>query len=347
MIALVAIRLKDIARDVGVSVITVSKVLRNHPDIGEQTRERVLQRVRELNYQPNIAARALVTGRSYSVGLVAPDLVHAFFSELAKGLSSILRDRGYGLLITSTQEDPELERQEIERMLARRVDALVLASSQCNGGFLREFAQRDVRLILVDRKFDGVTFPFVGIDDERAGELATRHLIEVGCERIAHILGPEISTAEGRLAGYREALARAGRPIRGSFIVREPSSDDSGEICGYHAMRKLLQLDPRPDGVFCFNDPMAMGAIQAILEAGLRIPHDIAVIGCGNLMYAPYLRVPLSSIDQDMVAMGARVGELALSMIEAPKRETKRPAAPQQVLMDTRLVARASTARIE
>jgi LacI family transcriptional regulator len=337
----VAIRLKDIARDVGVSVITVSKVLRNHPDIGEQTRERVLQRVRELNYQPNVAARALVTGRSYSVGLVAPDLVHAFFSELAKGLSGILRDRGYGLLISSTQEDPELE-----RMLARRVDALVLASSQCNGGFLREFAQRDVRLILVDRKFDGVAFPFVGIDDERAGELATQHLIDVGCERIAHILGPEISTAEGRLAGYREALARAGRPIRGSFIVREPSSDDSGEICGYHAMRKLLKLDPRPDGVFCFNDPMAMGAMRAILEAGLRIPEDIAVIGCGNLMYAPYLRVPLSSIDQDRVAMGARAGELALSMIEAPKREGKR-STPQQVLMDTMLVARESTARIE
>ena len=124
------VRMKDIARDLGVSVVTVSKVLRNHSDIGEETRERVLKRMKELNYRPNLAARALVTGHSLTMGLVVPDLVHPFFAEVAKGISRTLRKKGYSLLISSSEEDAELEQQEIEQLLARRVDALVVASAQ-------------------------------------------------------------------------------------------------------------------------------------------------------------------------------------------------------------------------
>src|SRR5690349_6833248 len=124
------VRLKDIARDLNVSIVTVSKVLRNHGDISEATRRRVLQRVKELNYRPNLAARALVTGRTYTMGLVVPDLVHPFFAEVAKGLSRALRKQGYSLLISSSEEDAELEQQEIDQLLARRVDALVVASAQ-------------------------------------------------------------------------------------------------------------------------------------------------------------------------------------------------------------------------
>lgn len=335
-----AIRLKDIARDVGVSVITVSKVLRNHPDIGEQTRERVMQRVKELNYQPNLAARALVTGRSYSVGLIVPDLVHAFFAELAKGLSGALRDAGYGLLISSTVEDAERERQEIERMLARRVDALVVASTQSSTQTWLDLQERGVHIVLVDRRFPGVDLPFIGIDDVRAGLMATEHLIQAGCKRIAHILGPHVSTAEGRLEGYRQALANAGMSMPEDYIVREATGDHAGEISGYHAMRKLLAIEPRPDGVFCFNDPAAMGAMRAIHETGLCIPQDIAMIGSGNVVYAPYLRVPLSSIDQDAPAMGVRAGQMALSLIES-----KTPPKPETVMVDIRVIARESTLR--
>ena len=122
------VRLKDIARDLGVSTVTVSKAIRNHVDISEATKKRVRARMKELNYRPNLAARSLITGRSCMVGLVVPDLVHAFFSELAKGLSSVLRQNGYGLILSSSEEDPSLEKEDIEQMLARRVDALLVAS---------------------------------------------------------------------------------------------------------------------------------------------------------------------------------------------------------------------------
>src|SRR3954464_15623331 len=120
-----AARLKDIARDLGVSVVTVSKVLRDHPDISTETKDRVLKRMKELNYRPNLAARALVTGRSYIAGLVVPDLVHPFFGQVAKGLSQGLRKKGYSLVLSSSEDDPELEQQEIELLLARRVGVLI------------------------------------------------------------------------------------------------------------------------------------------------------------------------------------------------------------------------------
>jgi LacI family transcriptional regulator len=121
-------RMKDIARDLGVSVITISKVLRNHPDVGDETRERVLARVKELDYRPNLAARSLVTGRTYLVGLVVPDLLHPFFAEIAKSLSDVLRGSGYYLIVSSSEEDPELEEEEINQLLARRLDILIIAS---------------------------------------------------------------------------------------------------------------------------------------------------------------------------------------------------------------------------
>src|SRR3974390_2528609 len=127
---LMAITMKDIARDLGVSVVTVSKVLRNHSDISAETRKRVWQRIKELNYRPNPAARTLVTGRTNLIGLIVPDLVHPFFSEVAKGITSRLRSQEYSLIIASSEDDAALERSEIDQMLARRVDALILASTQ-------------------------------------------------------------------------------------------------------------------------------------------------------------------------------------------------------------------------
>jgi len=335
-----ASRMKDIARDLGVSVITVSKVLRNHPDISKETREKVLKRMKELNYQPNYAARALVTGRTFCVGLIVPDLVHPFFAEVAKGLGSALRERGYALLIASSEENSELERQEIAQMLARRVDALVIASTHGSPEHFRQIEAQGVPFVLVDRRFDGLPAHFVGIDDEQAGVLATEHLIEVGCRRIAHIRGPELSTAVGRLFGYKRALERHGIEAPPEYIVTEQTADDAGDASGRQAMERLLGLDPRPDGVFCFNDPAAMGAMMAILDAGLKIPDDIALVGCGNVVYSPFLRVPLSSIDQRSGEIGVRAGQLALRLIESES-----PPPPEVILTAPKLVARASTAR--
>jgi LacI family transcriptional regulator len=181
----------------------------------------------------------------------------------------------------------------------------------------------------------------VGVDDVAAGRLATEHLISVGCRRIAHIRGPAASTAVGRLEGYVQALARHEMSQCEGYILAGRSADVDSWVSGHEAMKKLLGLDPRPDGVFCYNDPIAVGVIDAILEAGLRIPEDIAVIGCGNLHFDRSLRVPLSSVDQQSRAIGERASKLVLSLIEA-----KRPAQPKSILLEPNIVPRESTRRV-
>jgi len=333
-------RLKDIAKDLNLSVVTISKVLRDHPDISQDTRERVLKRMKELNYRPNLAARALVTGRSYIAGLVVPDLVHPFFGQVAKGLSNGLRRKGYSLVLSSSEDDPELERQEIEQLLARRVDVLIVASTQATAETFRNLEAQKVPYVLIDRKFDGLAANFVGVDDAAVGELATTHLLDAGCRRIAHLGGPDVSTALGRRDGFERALRKRGIAVPPGYIETRDHGDDAGGESGYTAMRHILELGPPPDGVFCYNDPTAMGAMKALLEAGLRIPEDVAVAGCGNVAYADFLRVALTSVDQQSDAIGDRTARMALGMLE------KAPAArPRTILLEPKLVVRASTLR--
>lgn len=334
-------RLKDIARDLGLSVVTVSKVLRDHPDISKETRKRVLKRMKELNYRPNFAARTLITGRTWTIGLIVPDLLHPFFAQIAKALSVEVRKNGYSLLISSSDEDPNLEREEIEQLLARRVDVLLIASAQWTLDSFRRIEELKTPYILLDRRLAGLEANFIGVDDKTVGVLAASHLIEQGCGCIAHIRGPEISTAVGRLEGYKEALAAYKMvPLPGHVVSIGTSGDHRGERGGYEAAKKLLANKKRPDGIFCFNDPVALGAMRAILDAGLRIPEDIAVVGCGNLPYSDFLRVPLTSVDQGSDAIGKRAAALALHLaheaeIDRPKSEVIRP----------HIVVRASTLR--
>jgi LacI family transcriptional regulator len=335
------VRMKDIASDMGLSTVTISKVLRGHSDISEETRKRVLKRMDELHFQPNLAARALITGRTWTIGLVVPDLLHPFFAQVAKAVSAAIRGQGYSLIITSSEEDPELERQEIEQLLARRVDAMLIASAQWTVESFRRIEERKIPYVLLDRCFVGLAANFVGVDDEAVGLIATNHLIDQGCCRIAHIRGPETSTALGRVEGYRRALAaRQLAPLPQHIVSIGSSGDDRGEPGGYEAAQKLLSANPRPDGIFCFNDPVALGTMRAILDAGLRIPEDIAVVGCGNVLYSDFLRVPLTSVDQDSTAIGRIAAELALNLVG-----TKTPVRPRTELINPKLVVRASTLR--
>ena len=333
-------RMKDIAKDLGVSVMTISKVLRNHPDVGDETRERVLARVKELDYQPNLAARSLVTGRSYLVGLVVPDLLHPFFAEVAKSLSDVLRGSGFSLIISSSEEDPDIEEQEINQLLARRLDALIIASCRLTVDLFFRIEQRKTPYVLIDRTLPGLTANFVGVDDEAVGRLATKHLIDIGCKRIAHIRGPETSTGVRRMDGFRHALTQAGLAIVDAYIISEPKGDVETKQRGAEAMRQLLSLRPRPNGVFCFNDPLAMGAMNYALDQGIRIPEDLAVIGCGNLHYDDSLRVPLSSIDQHSRQIGEQAARLALAILHS-----KVPLRPETVILQPQLVVRGSTRR--
>jgi LacI family transcriptional regulator len=337
-----ATSMKDIARDLGVSVVTVSKVVRNISDISEETRNRVLKRIKELNYTPNAAAQALVTGRSRVIALIVPDLLHPFFAEVAKGLSAALRSQAYSLVISSSEEDPALEQKEIEHLLARRVDALIIASVQTAAQSFARIEEQRTPYVLIDRKFDGLTANFIGVDDALVGRLATQHLIDVGCQRIAHIGGGGVSTALERLEGYTRTLEKHGLSAPRDLIVsRTTHADDLGDVTGYAAMERLLALRPRPDGVFCYNDPTAMGAMLAILDHGLMIPDDIAVVGCGNVHYSKFLRVPLTSISQQTEAMGRKAGQLALSLVKA-----KAAGPARTILLKPRLEVRQSTSKV-
>ncbi len=332
-----AVRLKDIAKDLGVSTVTVSKVLRGNTDIGERTRQLVLDRMRELNYQPNMMARGLASGRSYTVGLVVPDLVHPFFGEFAKSLGGALRRSGRALIIASSEEDPEIERQEIRTLLSRGVDVMLIASCQPNPEPV-SFSGERVPFVLVDRNFPTMQANFVGSNDVKVGELATRHLIELGRRRIAHIGAQEMSPSMDRLTGYRRALAAAGIPASKKLVVTRKRFEETGDSVGYQAMQELLAGKVRPDAVFCYNDLSAIGAMQAALHAGLRIPQDIAFVGCGNLRYAEYLKIPLTSIDHATDKMGELAAKLALELAADSKQ------APQTLLLDPKLVVRQSSA---
>jgi len=334
------IRMKDIARDLGVSVVTISKVLRNHPDVGEQTRERVLARVKELDYRPNLAARSLVTGRTCMVGLVVPDLLHPFFAEIAKSLSDVLRENGYCLIVSSSDEDPELEEHEINHLLARRLDTLIIASCRSTVELFLRIEKQKTPYVLIDRSFPGLSPNFVGVDDEMVGKVATQHLLDIGCQRIAHIRGPKTSPGMFRLEGYKRTLVEAGMKIADEYIIAEPKGDVETRKRGAEAMRQLLSLKPRPDGVFCFNDPLAMGAMNYALDQGLRIPEDIAVIGCGNLHYDDSLRVSLSSINQHSRLIGEEAGRITLGILKS-----RMAPMPVAVVLQPELVIRASTMR--
>jgi LacI family transcriptional regulator len=332
--------MKDIARDLGVSIVTVSKVLRNHPDVGDETRNRVLARVKELDYRPNLAARSLVTGRTYLVGLVVPDLLHPFFAEIAKSLSDVLRQNGYYLIVSSSQEDPDLEEQEINQLLARRLDTLIIAPCRTTADLFFRIENQKTPYVLIDRSLPGLSANFVGVDDEAIGMFATKHLIEIGCERIAHIRGPETSPGIRRLEGYKRALAQAGLKIMNDYIIAERKGDVDTRQHGAEAMRQLLSLKPRPDGLFCYNDPLAIGAMNYALNRGLRIPEDIAVIGSGNLHYDDSLRVPLSSIDQHSRQIGEEAARVTLGILKS-----KVPPKPEIVMLQPELIVRASTLR--
>jgi LacI family transcriptional regulator len=333
-----AVTMLDIARDLKVSVVTVSKVLRNQGRISAATRKRVLRRAKELHYQMNWVARSLVTRRTYTIGLLLPDFTHPFFAEIARAVAQTVRPHGYHVIISYFEEDPALEVSEADSLLARQVDGLIIASAQpvrCLDMF-RQIQGRNVPFVLIDRPIAGLQASFVGADNRAIGRLATEHLIARGCRRIAHLRGPEIGIAAERFEGYRKALAGRGLRVRPHYAVPGGHGDETG----YEAMRRLLRLRPIPDGVFCYSDPVAIGAIKAILEAGLRVPEDVSVVGAGNVHFSDLLAVPLTTVDQGTCQMGARAAELLIERILL-----KRTARPQKILISPKLVERESTRR--
>jgi LacI family transcriptional regulator len=329
--------MKRIADELGVSITTVSKVLNNRADIGHATRARVLAKVAELGYQPNAVARSLTLRRTHTLGIVIPDLMHSFFVEIVAGLETVASARGFGLLLCSSNEDPAKERDEIEMLRQRQVDGIVIASVNAAGNtdVLQRLAALGIGLVMIDRDdHPAVRCDRVVTDDEKVGRLATSHLIEQGRRAVAHIAGPAIIHAKRRAEGYHAALKAHGVRGHADWLARGGFM----EADGYRAMKKLLALRPRVDGVFAANDPAAIGAMKAIWEAGLRVPEDIAIVGAGDIAHGDLLRVALTTVSWSREDQGKRAAELILGRIESEADDKFR-----RVVIPPQLVVRRSS----
>ncbi len=192
------VTLKVIAKALGVSVMTVSKVMRDQAGVAAKTRKRVQSKAAELGYRPNLTARSLVTGQSSQVGIIVPTLLHPFFAEVLDGLASTLQQGGYAVMISSSLEKPAIEEAAIEQLLAHRLDGLIIASCNSSPEKFEQLAEQKIPFVLIDRYFPSFKTNFVGVDDVAVGRIATEHLIEMGCKRIAHIRGLEFTTGIGR-----------------------------------------------------------------------------------------------------------------------------------------------------
>ncbi len=326
--------LADIARALGVSKMTVSRAINNHPEISPETRARILDAAHRMNYRPNQFARALTTNRSYLLGVIVPDLMHSYFAEICRGIEAVAKPLGYQNLICSTDEEEANEESEVEALLPR-TDGLILASSASveETKFYRRLTRERAKIVLIDRQLEGIKCPMVTTDDVKVGSLATEHLLSLGHRRVGHLKGTVASTAAMRFAGYKRALEKHHVPFE-PRLVRECGFTEAD---GYRAMSEWISSGDFPSAIFAANDPAAIGAMNAIAKVGLNIPEDIAIVGGGNIHYGDMLRVPLTTIAWSTAEMGNAAARLVIDLVEG-----KRGIKEQHVIVEPELVVRAS-----
>ncbi len=327
--------LEQIAELSGVSRSTVSRVINNDPNVSDQTREKVMQVVRRVNYVPNAAARGLAAGRTHVIGLVIPMGVSTLFTDpyfplLIQGVSAACNAREYSVMLWLAE--PEYERRQIRQiMYSGLIDGVIIASMLTNDSLVQALIDGDLPFMLVGRHPTDPRVNYVDADNVNGARDGVRHLLRLGRTRIGLINGPQNMIAGvDRLAGYTLALRERG------LIVQPELITDGGfsEAGGYLAMQQLL---PRqPDAIFAASDAMAMGALRALREAGLRVPEDVALIGFDDLPFAARAEPPLTTVRQPTHRMGAMTVETLIELIEQP------PSSPYHLILPTELVVRAS-----
>ncbi len=307
----------DIANKAGVSIATVSRVFNGSTRVSANTRSNVLKVAADLGYQPHATARSLARRKSSIVSAVIPMLTNYFFVEILRGLQDTLARTEYDLLVFSARTLDEVDGQ-MDRALQRgQAAGIFVFSSPMTGERVTKLSAFNEALVLVDCFHPGLDS--VTTNNLEGGEVATRHLLETGCERLALIMAnPESVPARDRRDGFERALASAGREFDPSHVVTSTDEDHHGynEQSGYDAMRKLLAGKVCPDGVVATSDVQAIGALRAIREAGLSAPEDIRVVGYDDILIARH--VGLTTIRQPMYEMGVMAAERLLSQIEVP-----------------------------
>lgn len=308
-----AIRLRDIAQDLNLSSMTISKVLRGQTDVSAETKARVLKRVRELNYRPNVAARSLRTGQTYSIGMVVSGLEGAFVPALVEGVSDVFRKDGYSLILASADGDAENEDRECELHLGRQVEALLFCLREDASDIPQPLKNSSTPVVLIGRRLPGITSVSVGLRESEVGNLAATHLLAYRSRRIAYMRGRRTAVADQRSTGFREALREANVPLRAEWMI-ELESQEGEFISARIATAKIMRSSPRPDGIVCSSDLAAAGASVAVREAGFSVPEQVQIIGVGNTVEVcePF---GLTSVDLAAAELGHRAARMALRII--------------------------------
>lgn len=303
--------IKDIARIAGVAPSVVSRALNNKYGVKESTRQRIVEIARELGYYPNSAARSLVTRRTEMIGVVMADISEPYYSQTIKGMEYLATQTGYTLLFSNSYENVE-QGQVLHKMISgERVDGLVIVGSNIQEkSFISTLLEREIPFVLVERNFSDPRVNCIWVDNVRGGYLATKFLIDKGHKKIAHIAGNlYFQVALDRIEGYKRALAEAGIGFTEEWVA----AGDFLTEGGYQAMKELLPLGCT--AVFAANDAMAYGALQAIWEAGLSVPDDIAIIGFDDLEFSGLTNPPLTTVRQPRYEMGRRSVEILVSVL--------------------------------
>lgn len=337
------ITIKDIARELGISPSTVSRALKDHPDISRDTKKAVNELAEKLNYQPNIVALNLRTKKTNTIGVVIPELVHFFFSTVISGIEDVAYEAGYNVILAQSNESIEREKSDLKALFNSRVDGMLISISRETTHYehIESILAKGMPIVFYDRMYPNSITSNVIVDDYAGSREAVTHLIEQGCRKIAHLQSsPKLKIAEDRLRGHMDALAEHKLSFPGEYL--EPCPSGSMED-GFRAMTKLLALKNRPDAVFANNDVLAMGALSAIKKAGLSIPKDIALVGFSNWFYSSMLEPPLSSVDQPGFLMGQEAARLLIRQIEIKEKDEEAEIIPETKVLKTKLIIRESS----
>jgi LacI family transcriptional regulator len=326
------VTIKDVAREAGVSVATVSRVWNDADFVSPETRQRVAEVAARLGYSPHGAARSLITRTTFALGVLLPDLYGEFFSEIIRGIDHVAQAAGYHILVSSSHESKD-EIDAALRSMRGRVDGMIIMSSDLEAQRTLHALQGSFPAVLLNGGEESNAFDTITVENHAGAREMTQHLVARGHRRIAMIGGPQRNfDAAERLRGYRTALAEHGIACDESLVVQ----GDFSELSGHRAVQQLLALESRPTAIFAANDSMAIGALSALRENHLRVPEDMAVAGFDDIPLARYMNPPLSTVHVDISQLGERAAALLLSSLQ------KRTRPHEHLQLSTTLVIRAS-----
>ncbi|WP_433544025.1 LacI family DNA-binding transcriptional regulator (plasmid) [Streptomyces sp. CA-294286] len=327
--------IKDVARAAGVSVGTVSNVINRPDSVAESTRARVLSAIDRLGYVRSESARQLRAGSSRMISLLVLDMGNPFFVDVARGAERTIRDAGLGVMVCNSGQDPAEEATYLSLFAEQRVRGVLLTPADATGRNIDAFRRHHIPFVLVDRVAEDSADCSVSVDDVVGGGLAIRHLLDSGHRDLAYVGGPaRIRQVQDRRDGAHRALAAAGLS---PDTLREIPTERLDVAAGRDAGARLLGLADRPTAVFCANDLLALGLLQAMFAAGVRVPEEVAIVGYDDIEFAAAAAVPLTSVRQPAERMGAMAAGLLLDELREPGH------AHQSVVLQPELVVRRST----